>query len=75
MVRKAIAKHLTVINEKARQEVRTKFAKKSLKPLDIRDKKTRAIRRRMTKKQLEKKTERQWKKLKNFPKRKFALKE
>jgi len=39
LVRKAIAKFLTVINQKNRDKVRDSLAKKSLKPLDLRGKK------------------------------------
>merc|ERR1712157_434052 len=51
VVRKAIAKYLTVINEKYRAEVKAKYANKpeSKKPYCIRAKKTRAIRRRLSK--------------------------
>jgi large subunit ribosomal protein L35e len=43
-------------------------------PVDMRVKKTRAIRRRLTKEQAKKKTEKQAKKIAAFPVRKFALK-
>ena len=43
-------------------------------PLDLRAKKTRAIRRRMTKEQVEKVTEKAKKKANYFPLRKFAVK-
>ena len=49
VVRKTIAKYLTVINEKARNQIKLTYKKKGLKPLDIRMKKTRAIRRKLTK--------------------------
>eukprot|EP00825_Cyclidium_porcatum_P048292 TRINITY_DN807_c0_g1_i2.p4 TRINITY_DN807_c0_g1~~TRINITY_DN807_c0_g1_i2.p4 ORF type:complete len:127 (+),score=35.44 TRINITY_DN807_c0_g1_i2:171-551(+) len=75
VVRKAIAKHLTVINEKARQTVRDQYKKKQYKPKDLRVKKTKAIRNRLTKTQLKRKTLRMMKKLKNFPLRKYALRE
>ncbi|EAR89976.2 ribosomal protein L35 (macronuclear) [Tetrahymena thermophila SB210] len=74
IVRKAIAKYLTIINEKRRQAVKDQFKGKSLKPLDIRVKKTRAIRRKLTKKQREAVLVKTQKKLNNFGLRKFALK-
>ncbi|KAL4483814.1 hypothetical protein ABPG72_006189 [Tetrahymena utriculariae] len=74
IVRKAIAKYLTIINEKRRQAVKNQFKGKSLKPLDIRVKKTRAIRRKLTKKQREAVLVKTQKKLNNFGLRKFALK-
>jgi len=73
LVRKAIAKFLTVINQKNRDKVRDSLAKKSLKPLDLRGKKTRAIRRRITKHQQGLKTLRQVKKDNNFGLRKYTL--
>lgn len=48
-VRKSIARVLTVINQKARQNLREYYKDKKYKPLDLRPKKTRAIRRRLTK--------------------------
>merc|ERR1712119_223269 len=48
-VRKNIAKVLTVINEKRRAEARDAFGKKKYMPRDLRMKKTRAFRRRLTK--------------------------
>jgi hypothetical protein len=47
-VRKSIARVLTVMNQKARQAQREQFKGKKYKPLDLRPKKTRAIRRRLT---------------------------
>lgn len=48
-VRKSIARVLTVINQKARQNLHEYYKDKKYKPLDLRPKKTRAIRRRLTK--------------------------
>ena len=48
-VRKSIARVLTVMNQKARQNLRELYKKKKYAPLDLRVKKTRAIRRRLTK--------------------------
>jgi hypothetical protein len=48
-VRKSIARVLTVTNQKARQNLREYYKKKKYLPLDLRPKKTRAIRRRLTK--------------------------
>ena len=47
-VRKSIARVLTVINQKQRQNLRDFYKKKKYAPLDLRTKKTRAIRRRLT---------------------------
>ena len=48
-VRKSIARVLTVMNQKARQNLREYYKNKKYVPLDLRPKKTRAIRRRLTK--------------------------
>ncbi len=48
-VRKSIARVMTVMNQKARQNLREYYKDKKYLPLDLRVKKTRAIRRRMTK--------------------------
>ena len=50
------------------------FCAQKYVPLDLRPKKTRAIRRRLTQAQATKKTERQAKKDKHFPARRFAVK-
>jgi len=47
-VRKSIARVLTVINQKQRQNLREFYKNKKYLPLDLRYKKTRAIRRRLT---------------------------
>merc|ERR1711939_291424 len=47
-VRKNIAKVLTVLNEKRRSEAKDAFKKNKYTPYDLRLKKTRAFRRRMT---------------------------
>lgn len=48
-VRKSIARVLTVMNQKQRQNLREFYKNKKYLPLDLRAKKTRAIRRRLTK--------------------------
>ncbi|CAD8084645.1 unnamed protein product [Paramecium sonneborni] len=75
LVRKRIAKFLTVINEQRRNQVKTTTKHASRLPVDLRGKKTRAIRQRLNRSERAQKTARQWKKLNNFPLRKFALKE
>merc|ERR1712098_205609 len=47
-VRKSIARVLTVYSQKQREEARKEHASKKYTPLDLRKKKTRAIRRRLT---------------------------
>ncbi|KAK0190942.1 60S ribosomal protein L35 [Armillaria mellea] len=73
-VRKSIARVMTVMNQKARQNLREYYKDKKYLPLDLRAKKTRAIRRRMTKHETSLKTLKQKKKELNFPIRKYALK-
>ncbi|KDR83742.1 hypothetical protein GALMADRAFT_54678 [Galerina marginata CBS 339.88] len=73
-VRKSIARVLTVMNQKARQNLREYYKDKKYIPLDLRPKKTRAIRRRLTKHEASLKTLKQTKKDKNFPIRKYAVK-
>nr|GMC59073.1 60S ribosomal protein L35-like [Ipomoea batatas]GMC61683.1 60S ribosomal protein L35-like [Ipomoea batatas]GMC65594.1 60S ribosomal protein L35-like [Ipomoea batatas]GMD86116.1 60S ribosomal protein L35-like [Ipomoea batatas] len=65
-----VAKVLTVISQKQKAVLREAYKNKKYLPLDLRPKKTRAIRRRLTKHQ----TERQKKKEMYFPLRKYAIK-
>ena len=74
VVRKNIARTLTVLNQMKRQAVRESIKGKKYIPIDMRIKKTRAMRRALTKKQATKKTLSQMKKLAAFPARKYALK-
>ncbi|KAI0832442.1 ribosomal protein L35 [Trametes gibbosa] len=73
-VRKSIARVLTVTNQKQRQNLREFYKKKKYLPLDLRAKKTRAIRRRLTKHEASLKTLKQRKKDIHFPIRKYAVK-
>ncbi|KIY49177.1 ribosomal protein L29 [Fistulina hepatica ATCC 64428] len=72
--RKSIARVLTVMNQKQRQNLREFYKNKKYLPLDLRAKKTRAIRRRLTKSEAAAKTLKQKKKDANFPIRKYAVK-
>jgi large subunit ribosomal protein L35e len=63
---------LTVINEKRRDQARVDHKKKRT-PADLRLKKTRAFRRRLTKFERTRKTVRQQKREANFRQRKYAL--
>jgi hypothetical protein len=51
-VRTSITRVLTVISQKQKSALREAYKKKKLLPLDLRPKKTRAIRRRLTKHQV-----------------------
>merc|ERR1719331_1842975 len=89
VVRKAIARTLTFINDKRRTEIRECFKDAAKlkkyneehktnyrfgdKPYACRDKTTRAKRRALTKAQLNKKTLRAQKRADNFPQRRFAV--
>jgi large subunit ribosomal protein L35e len=74
VVRKSIARVLTVVNQNQRSALKEAYAKKKYVPVDLRVKKTRAIRRRLTKHEAGAKTEKQVKKERAFPKRKYAVK-
>jgi len=73
-IRKSIAKVLTVINANQRAQLRLFYKGKKYLPLDLRAKKTRAIRRRLTKHESSKTLEKQTKRTTHFPQRKFAIK-
>ncbi|XP_015952311.2 60S ribosomal protein L35 isoform X1 [Arachis duranensis] len=75
LVRLSIAQVLTVISQKQKSVLREAYKKKKkYLPLDLRPKKTRAIRRRLTKHRASLKTEREKKKEVYFPLRKYAVK-
>ncbi|KAL3691291.1 hypothetical protein R1sor_004942 [Riccia sorocarpa] len=74
VVRLSIAQVLTVISQTQKAHLREVYSKKKFLPLDLRPKKTRAIRRRLTKHQASLKTEKQKKKESYFPMRKYAVK-
>jgi len=72
-VRKAIAKVLTVINEKRRDAAKESNKKKKYTPKDLRMKKTRAFRKKLTKHERSLRTLKQQKKANNFRPRKYAI--
>eukprot|EP00898_Chlorokybus_atmophyticus_P003154 jgi/Chlat1/383/Chrsp10S01495 len=74
LVRLSIARVLTVIHQSQKSSLRTGYEGKKYVPLDLRPKKTRAIRRQLTQNQKSLKTERQVKKERYFPMRKYAVK-
>eukprot|EP01017_Pseudomicrothorax_dubius_P041676 TRINITY_DN668_c0_g2_i2.p1 TRINITY_DN668_c0_g2~~TRINITY_DN668_c0_g2_i2.p1 ORF type:complete len:126 (-),score=51.75 TRINITY_DN668_c0_g2_i2:103-480(-) len=71
--RKAIAKYLTVVHQKRRNDIRSQLKNAQRLPLDLRPKLTRAIRQRLTKFERRQKTTRDLKREQNFPLRKYAL--
>jgi len=74
VVRKDIARILTVYNQNERAGLQKAYRGYKFKPIDLRVKKTRAIRRRLTVKQAKATTAKQDKKAAYFPLRKYALK-
>ncbi|KAG1449787.1 hypothetical protein G6F56_008541 [Rhizopus delemar] len=72
--RKNVARVLTVINQTQREQLALFYQKKKYVPLDLRYKKTRAMRRALTPFEKSKKTVREQKKLAHFPLRKYAVK-
>merc|ERR1712107_834100 len=73
-VRKSIARVNTVFRQTQKAHTRKFYAGKKYVPVDVRPKKTRAIRRQLSKAQLEKRTLRETKKSTHFPMRKYAVK-
>jgi large subunit ribosomal protein L35e len=74
VIRKSIARALTVFNQQQREGLRNRYRGRKYKPLDLRVKKTRAIRRALKPCQQRAKTLRQQKKEWHNPQRKYALK-
>lgn len=73
-IRRSIARTLTVYNETQRAELKNHFKKAKRKPLDLRPKLTRTLRRRLLPSEEAKMTLRQKKRLQHFGPRKFAVK-
>merc|ERR1719240_1023117 len=73
IVRKSIARILTVHSQKQKAEARKQYKGKKYTPLDLRPKKTRALRRALKVEQKTAKTAKQKTKLSNFPMRRFAV--
>ncbi|XP_003777498.3 large ribosomal subunit protein uL29 isoform X2 [Pongo abelii] len=74
VVRKSIARVLTVINQTQKENLRKFYKGKKYKPLDLRPKKTRAMRRRLNKHEENLKTKKQQRKERLYPLRKYAVK-
>merc|ERR1712200_386944 len=74
VVRKSIARVLIVMAQKQKENLRKLYKNKKYKPLDLRPKKTRAIRRRLTPHEKGLKTSKQLRDNRAFPMRKFAVK-
>ncbi|KAM8934220.1 large ribosomal subunit protein uL29 [Pelodytes ibericus] len=74
VVRKSIARVLTVINQTQKENLRKFYKGKKYKPLDLRPKKTRALRRRLNKHEESLRTRKQQRKDRLYSLRKFAVK-
>jgi large subunit ribosomal protein L35e len=74
VVRKSIARVLTVYNQTQRERSREFLKNRKYLPKDLRQKKTRAIRRRLTASEASSITTRAQKKASNFPNRRYAVK-
>ncbi|CAD5110767.1 DgyrCDS134 [Dimorphilus gyrociliatus] len=75
VVRKNIARILTVYNQAQKENLRKFYKGKKYKPKDLRMKKTRAMRRALTTGETKIKTMKERRKLRSYPSRKFALKQ
>jgi large subunit ribosomal protein L35e len=74
VIRKSIAIVLTVYNQTQRTKLQKAYRKKAYKPLDLRQKKTHAIRKGLSTHQKGLKTLKATKKAAYFPTRKYAIK-
>merc|ERR1711962_1646535 len=75
VVRKGIARVLTVIHETQKENLRKFYKGSKYKPLDLRRKLTRAKRRALSKSDLKRKTKKQQRKERLYPMRKYAVRE
>ncbi|XP_061184441.1 large ribosomal subunit protein uL29-like [Saccostrea echinata] len=75
VVRKSIARVLTVIHQTQKENLRKYYRSKRLKPTDLRQKKTRAMRRALTPYEKSIKSRKQQRKERLYPMRKFAVKQ
>ena len=75
IVRKSVARVLTVIHQTQKENLRKFYKSKKFKPTDLRHKKTRAMRRQLTKRERSVKTAKQQRKERVYPMRKYAVKQ
>jgi large subunit ribosomal protein L35e len=73
-VRKSIARVLTVVNQTQKENLRKFYKKRRHAPKDLRPKKTRALRRALSKHELGIRSAKQAKRERIYPARKFAVK-
>ncbi|XP_067638329.1 large ribosomal subunit protein uL29 [Eurosta solidaginis] len=74
VVRKAIARVYIVMHQKQKENLRKVFKNKKYKPLDLRMKRTRAVRKTLTPRDANRKTLKEIRKRSIYPPRKFAVK-
>merc|ERR1712146_625165 len=74
VVRKSIARVYIVMHHKQKENLRKLYGGKKYKPLDLRPKKTRAIRKALSAHEKGLKTAKDLHKLRSFPMRKYAVK-
>jgi large subunit ribosomal protein L35e len=74
VVRKAIARVYIVMNQKTKENLRKLYKGKKYKPLDLRPKKTRAIRRALNDRDASRLTKKEIRKRSVYPVRKYAVK-
>merc|ERR1712105_129966 len=72
--RKSIAREYIVMHQKQKENLRKLYRSKKYKPLDLRPKKTRAMRKALTPHEKSLKTSKELRKMRAFPQRKFAVK-
>ncbi|VDD80326.1 unnamed protein product [Mesocestoides corti] len=73
VLRKSIARIYTVMNQSAKLRQREIYRKKRYVPKDLRPKKTRAIRRRLSKSERSVRSEKMLRKMRSCPRRQFAV--
>ncbi|XP_011194886.1 PREDICTED: 60S ribosomal protein L35 [Bactrocera latifrons] len=74
VVRKAIARVYIVMHQKQKENLRKVFKNKKYKPLDLRKKRTRAVRKALTPRDANRKTLKEIRKRSIYPTRKYAVK-
>merc|ERR1712029_1216698 len=74
IVRKSIARVCIVMHQKQKENLRKLYKNKKYKPLDLRPKLTRAMRKALTPAEKVKKNRKALRRLRAFPPRKFAVK-
>lgn len=74
VVRKAIARVYIVMNQKTKENLRKLYHGKKYKPLDLRPKKTRALRKALSERDANRLTMKELRKRSKYPVRKYAVK-